>query len=112
MRVSIDLDSHNRLKLQWALLKGRMLCKKPADRIYKTKHGFHIIWESINIPEETMFRYRKIIGDDSNRIKLDMHGHRLKQVLFSEKHYRLYECHEDGERKLIKEESSRRERIK
>jgi hypothetical protein len=51
-----------------------------------TRKGFHIAWRGLDINEKKMYRYRYLIGDDRNRIWLDMiDDWRAKQVLFTEK---------------------------
>jgi hypothetical protein len=91
MRVTIDLDSKNPFILFWVLLKGLCICKKLPDSIRKSpnKKGYHIIWSGLNITENQMLRYRRLIGDDENRIKLDSSSKkRVKQILFTKKRVR------------------------
>jgi hypothetical protein len=104
-----DLDTHNKLKLKWALIKGRMLCGKPADEIYRTHRGFHAIWNSIPISFEKSLKWRKLIGDDSKRIKLDKECMKKpKQILFTEK--KVTRLDSEGNIKNI--EIHKRERLK
>lgn len=117
MRLTLDIDDTDRKNLKTVCRKGKKLCGKRPDRIYRTKHGFHLIWDTVkrfgrDITEEECFSLRKRLGDDTNRIKLDEHGHRLKQVLFSEKRYKVYDCPEEGDRKLTKIQTSKRIRIR
>lgn len=105
----IDLDCSSKLKLKWALLKGRLLCGKPADEIYRTRRGFHCIWKDLPITWEQSFRYRKIIGDDRNRIYLDKScPEKPKQVLFDSKKVTRFD--KDGN--FVSEETFKRKRIR
>lgn len=99
--------------------KGKKVCGKRPDRIYRTRHGFHLIFMDVQkegrpITEEECKTMRETLGDDSNRLRLDSYTGRLHQVLFSEKKYRVYKTPEepDGERKLERIESFKRIRIK
>lgn len=86
MRVTIDIDSHNVLSLSWTLLKGIVICRRIPFYFRKTHKGFHIAWRGLNISQDTMFKYRHIIGDDENRIKLDRERKKtIRQVMFTEK---------------------------
>ena len=86
MRITIDYDRESYIGLFWRILKGIYLCKKLPSMIRKCSRGYHIVWHGLNISERDMFKYRKIIGDDPNRIRLDMCSEkRIKQVLFTEK---------------------------
>ncbi len=92
MRVSIDIDDKNPLKLMFIIAKGIFICKRFPKKIRITKRGFHIIWRGLNIDEKTMYKYRKLLGDDETRIMLDQSSpKRLKQVLFSDKKVYQYE---------------------
>jgi hypothetical protein len=77
-----------------------------------TRHGFHCIWHNLPITEEEMFELRKRLGDDSNRIKLDAQGHRVRQVLFSEKKVKFFNVPDEGKRTLTKIQSFKRVRIR
>jgi hypothetical protein len=91
MRVSIDRDTHNPIDIMWCMIKGIYLCRRLPFKIRKTRRGYHLIWKGLPIPEYKMYAYRKVIGDDKNRIFLDrLSTHRLKQVLFSEKKITYY----------------------
>lgn len=113
MRVTLDIDSQNWLKLKWVCIKGRLLCRKPVDRIHKTRRGYHCIWDDVRdkggnpITEEKVVELRKKLGDDENRIHLDSHTRRLHQVLFQEKTISYLE---DGY--ITKQETFQRKRIK
>lgn len=114
VRCTVDVDG-GKLRYWWSLLKGRLLIGRSPDRIYKTRKGYHLIWEGLHLTQEQSMRYRKLIGDDQNRIRLDSaSGKRLKQVLFSEKTVRYYDPAKDfnEEKTLIKEETYFRRRIK
>jgi hypothetical protein len=103
------LDTHNWFRLKYILLKGRILCGKSADEIYKTHRGFHLIWKEIPITFEKSLKWRKLIGDDSKRIFLDSScPKKPHQVLFAEKKISRYD--RDGSLKNI--EIHKRERIR
>lgn len=86
-----------------------MLCGKPADEIYRTRRGFHIIWKDLPITFEQSLRYRKLIGDDKNRIALDKDcPEKPKQVLFTKKTVKYL----DKEGNIEHEETHERERIR
>lgn len=88
MRVTIDLDSSNTFKFMFTLIKGIALIRKPPDLIRRSSSGkgYHFIWRGLNITQEQAYAYRKFIGDDKNRIKLDQcSDKRIKQVLFTKK---------------------------
>lgn len=119
MRVSVDLDDISKDKLRLTCRKGKKLCGKRPDRIYRTRRGFHLIWDSVkrfgrDITEEEMLELRRRLNDDGNRIKLDLGGNRIRQVLFSHKTFRTYDCpeNEDGDRTLRKIQSFKRIRIR
>jgi len=86
MRVSCDYDDHNVIKLVYYLAKGIAINKKFPSMIRKTKRGFHVVFSGCSINEREMFLRRYRLGDDSNRIWLDMScPKKPKQVLFSKK---------------------------
>lgn len=84
MRVTVDADC-GKIKLLWKIFKGVLLCRKFPDKINRTKRGYHLIWYGLNISIKKHFVYRKFIGDDWNRIRLDMNPKRVGQVLFTKK---------------------------
>lgn len=84
MRITVDIDSDSKLNLLWKLSKGLLLCRKIPE-IKRTSRGYHLIWYGLKISFKRHFLYRKFIGDDENRIRLDMNPKRLGQVLFTEK---------------------------
>lgn len=87
MRVTVDIDSKNPIVLAIAIIKGIILCRN-FPQIEKSRRGFHLIWYGLNIDENKMLLYRKLIGDDENRIRLDsLSDKRIKQVLFTEKRF-------------------------
>lgn len=93
MRVTIDLDSNKISKYIRTLNKGIALIGKPPEmiRISSSGRGYHFIWRGLNITQERAYLYRKIIGDDPNRIKLDKSSNkRAKQVLFTKKEVTYY----------------------
>jgi hypothetical protein len=73
-----------------SVAKGFYFFKKLPNTIRKTEKGIHLIWYNVNCSEKEAYVKRKVIGDDLNRIKLDMCGNRLKQVLFSAKKTTTY----------------------
>ena len=80
------MDTHNVLRLFLSLMTGVVLCKKLPFYFRLTRKGFHLAWRGLNISEATMYKYRYIIGDDRNRISLDMNRTKtIKQVLFTSK---------------------------
>jgi hypothetical protein len=117
MRLTIDIDDLSKEKLRWTCRKGKKLCDRRPDRIYRTRHGYHLIWDAVkkfgrDITEEEMFELRRKLGDDENRIKLDLHGHRIRQVLFDQKQIRFYNCPDESDRTLVKIESFKRVRVR
>ena len=84
MRVSVDIDSDNPVSLFWSVAKGLYYLKKMPEKIRKTERGVHIIYRD-TISENESMKYRKLIGDDENRIRLDTVGNRVRQILFTEK---------------------------
>jgi hypothetical protein len=115
MRITIDVDHKSRIALWWVCFKGRILLGKSADNIYKTRKGWHVIWHSLPMTEQASITYRKILGDDKNRIRLDHFSNkRLHQVLFSEKTIRYYDPAKslDEDKTLLKTETYIRRRIK
>ena len=86
MRVSLDYDNHNILKLIYYLAKGIAINRKFPSMIRKTRRGFHCVYRGLDISEREMFMRRYRLGDDSKRLWLDMScPKKPKQVLFSEK---------------------------
>lgn len=115
MRITVDIDNKSKLSLWWVLFKGRILLGKTADNIHKTRKGWHVIWHSLPMTEEASFTYRKILGDDKNRIRLDHFSNkRLHQVLFTTKTVRIYApaTSLDEDKVLLKEETYIRRRIR
>lgn len=98
--------------------KGKKVCGKRPDRIYRTRHGFHIIFDNVQregrpITEEECIMLREKLGDDPRRVHLDSYTGRLHQVLFSHKRVRFYtSVIGDEERQLIKDETFVRRRIR
>jgi len=92
MRITVDLDDKRWWKVLWVVFKGCLLIRKFPDeiRVSATGKGYHIIWRNVDVDHTTMLRYRKIIGDDRNRIKLDAMTGRVTQVLFKKKTVKYY----------------------
>ena len=60
--------------------------------IRKTKRGFHYGWRGLDLSEKESYYYRLLLGDDLNRVMLDMKSKKkIKQVLFVKKEVYLYE---------------------
>jgi len=92
MRVTCDYDSHNTLKLAYFLVKGSVMCRKLPYMVKKTRRGYHYAWNGLHISENKSYFYRMKLGDDINRIKLDMSSpKRLKQVFFNYKRVYVYD---------------------
>ncbi|MFH8087003.1 MAG: hypothetical protein QW609_04255 [Candidatus Aenigmatarchaeota archaeon] len=81
MRITCDIDKGIPF-LFFTIFKGLILIGKKPDEIIRTKKGFHVIWYNVNIPYETHFAYRKVLGDDEKRIMADLDNKRVSQVLF------------------------------
>lgn len=97
------MDEHNVLKFLFIIVKGIFLCRRLPYKIRKTKRGWHICFRGLNIDEKTMYKYRRLLGDDPVRIDLDRcSSKRLKQVLFKSKKVYKYEYDSFGnlERKV------------
>lgn len=96
MRITIDIDTRNKLILLWKIIKGTILLEKIPDEIKTSAsgRGYHLIWydqfleQNIHDAFNSMIKYRKLIGDDKNRIKLDMMSpHRVPQIMFTDKEF-------------------------
>lgn len=100
MRITIDQDSRSLMSLAWKMFKGiigiwmvaREFRLLPDEiELSATKKGYHLIWYDLKISEKQMFLLRKFIGDDPNRLWLDMCSpKRIKQVLFTSKRIIYY----------------------
>ena len=100
MRITIDQDSKSVLALSLKLVKGFLLFRKFPRKIRITRKGYHLIWSDLDLTRREMFKYRKVIGDDKNRIRLDMLSNkRLSQVLFSAKRVTYFD--EEGKVKQV-----------
>jgi len=85
MRITVDIDTKNPLVLFNSLLRGLILLRK-IPFIEESNRGFHLIWHGVDMPESDTYKYRLLIGDDENRVRLDMISEkRIKQVLFTHK---------------------------
>lgn len=92
MRVTVDIDERSLFKMLCVAVRGSILCGRLPFKIRRTERGWHLIWKGLNISEAESIKYRKILGDDPNRIKLDEEcTKRIKQVLFTEKQIFYYE---------------------
>lgn len=87
MRVSADLDRHNPFLLLVSILRGVLLCRSFPE-VEKSKRGWHLFWYNQQITEREMFKRRLLIGDDKNRVRLDMiSDKRIQQVMFTKKKF-------------------------
>jgi hypothetical protein len=92
MRITLDWDTHNPLKIAFYLAKGIAINRKFPSIIRKTKRGYHCVFRDMDITEKEMFLRRYKLGDDIKRIHLDMTcPKKPKQVLFSKKDVYVYE---------------------
>jgi hypothetical protein len=99
VRVTIDLDTHNLVIIFFALSKGCILCKRLPYFIRLTRRGVHFGFRHLSISREICYKYRYIIGDDINRIKLDQERTiGIQQVLFTHKTVWRYP---DGKKTLV-----------
>ena len=108
MRVTIDLDDNSLIKLFLVIGKGMVALLKYFPRIVpeieRTRKGFHVTWRHLPISEEESFKYRLLIGDDRNRINLDMQSwKRIKQVMFNYKKSDFFAHKKCGSLTVIKE---------
>jgi hypothetical protein len=86
IRVTVDIDQKNPLKMAYCVAKGTFLCKKLPYLIRKSKRGWHIGWHHLPITERESYLLRYRLSDDLKRLHLDMScPKKPKQVLFSEK---------------------------
>jgi len=85
MRLTCDIDTKNPLVLLFSIFRGIWLCRSLPE-IEKSKKGWHLFWYGLKINQKTMFKYRLLIGDDQNRVRLDMSSDkRIQQVMFNRK---------------------------
>lgn len=99
--MTIDLDFKNPLKMCVVIIKGILINRK-IPSIRETRKGYHLIWRGLKIPEREMFKRRMVIGDDRNRIRLDMASpKRINQVLFCEKRVVYYDKGGSIEREIV-----------
>jgi hypothetical protein len=76
-------------------MKGCFVCRRFPYLLRLTRRGFHVGWRGMPIDRKEMYRRRFIIGDDLNRIELDMkRQHSIQQVLFIKK--KVYRFKYDG----------------
>lgn len=83
MLITADVDG-SELNFAKALAKGLYFLGKLPDEVRLTAKGYHLIYRNIE-SKKNEFILRKIIGDDFNRILLDMRGTRITNVLFNKK---------------------------
>lgn len=107
------MDTLDKSILRKVSRKGKKLIGRRPDRIYRTMHGFHCIWDNVqrygrDITEEEMLSLRERLKDDRNRIRLDSETNRQKQILFSQKRVKM----KDNEGNIIKDVTYERRRIR
>jgi len=61
------------------------VCRRFPDKIERSRRGYHFIWYNLDIGFKKHLVYRKFIGDDWERVKLDINPKRAGQVLFTSK---------------------------
>jgi len=84
-RITVDIDK-SFLKFAISLVRFLLVFRR-LPRIKKTRRGWHLwIYLDKLISDKEMIKLRKLLLDDSKRIKLDMVcKFKPKQVLFHEK---------------------------
>lgn len=87
MRVTIDIDDKDYLDLVWKIFKGVVLMESfPEIKESSGGRGWHLIWRKQNLTMPEVNHYRRVVGDDSNRIFLDSTSPaRVPQILFTSK---------------------------
>lgn len=86
MRISIDFDGKSSFDIGLILLKGLFYFRKLPEKTRNTERGVHIIYRDIATDEANSLKYRRLLGDDENRVRLDrMATKKPKQILFTEK---------------------------
>ena len=87
-RITIDLDSKSRILLSWIFIKGLFKIKDVFEvNVKKSYSGnYHLIfWSNRNYSQNEIFKLRKKLFDDKNRIRIDkLRGYNL-QTLFYDK---------------------------
>lgn len=92
MRITCDYDFKNPLRLAFYIAKGTILLRRFPRKLRKTKRGYHCVWYGTSLSEKEMYKMRYRLGDDRNRIRLDMTCEKKpKQVLFEKKEVHIYE---------------------
>jgi hypothetical protein len=85
LRVTIDIDSKNPLILMKTLIMGTLKFMRFPYLFEKSRKGYHVGWHGMDITEREMLVARLALGDDKNRVRLDMMPNRIQQVLFDKK---------------------------
>lgn len=88
-RITIDIDSKNKVRLIYFLTKAILTVKKINLIELKPSHskGWHIIiWTSFNYTNKIIYELRKKLGDDKNRIRIDKQKKIGRQTLFYKKY--------------------------
>jgi len=93
MRLTVDLDDRSYWKVAWTYFKMvfLVLYKKrrlvlPEVKRSSSGRGWHLVSRGIVATVPEINRYRKWVGDDENRVRLDSCSRvRLQQILFDRK---------------------------
>jgi hypothetical protein len=86
MRITIDSDNPSQIGMALMIAKGLYYFKKLPHKIRITERGYHSIFSDIPVDGTNIAKYRMLLGDDLNRIRLDsLESDKPRQILFSEK---------------------------
>jgi hypothetical protein len=86
MRLTLDIDKKSSFDIGLILLKGLFYFRKLPEKARNTERGIHITYRDIATDEANSLKYRRLLGDDKNRVRLDrMATKKPKQILFTEK---------------------------
>jgi len=89
-RVTVDLDSKNKIKLLWIRIVLFVLnAKNISIKQSPSKKGYHIEAWMFGMSKKTNLFIRKILLDDPMRVSLDAKSGRQIQVLFDKKKVKL-----------------------
>jgi len=86
MRVTIDIDEKNWLRAYsvWSILNYICMGLGCTAYIRETRKGYHVKAHGLPIDYLTSIRMREILGDDTVRLKIDLHRIiKPRQVLWS-----------------------------
>lgn len=84
-RITVDIDK-SLIRFILSYLRFIFLFKK-KPKFRKTSRGYHLwLYFDRKMSDKDMFKYRKLLFDDENRIRLDMVCiTKPRQILFDEK---------------------------